>query len=83
MAVVVQRQLRPQASGVMFTRDPVTSAKKFVVEAALGLGEGVVTGEAPADHLELDPSTGQELASFVASKDTALALRDGGGVRKT
>ena len=82
MAVVVQRQLRPRASGVMFTRDPVTGARKIVVEAALGLGEGVVTGDVPADHLELDPSNGRVMASRIVSKDTMVVARDTGGVER-
>ena len=82
MAVVVQRQLRPQASGVMFTRDPVTGARKFVIEVALGLGEGVVTGDVPADHLEVDPSTEQAMVSRIVSKDTMVVARDAGGVER-
>ena len=82
MAVVVQLQLRPRASGVMFTRDPVTGARKFVVETALGLGEGVVSGEVPADHLELDPSSGRVLASRIVYKHAMVVGRDTGGVEQ-
>ena len=73
MAVVVQRQIHPDASGVMFTRDPVTGANRFVVSAALGLGEGVVAGEAPADRVELDPNTGAAIKTEVVSKDAMVA----------
>ena len=45
MAVVVQEMVVPQASGVLFTADPVTSNRKVVcVEAVLGLGEALVSG---------------------------------------
>lgn len=45
MAVVVQRMVFPQASGVLFTADPVTSNRKIVcVEAVPGLGEALVSG---------------------------------------
>ena len=55
MAVVVQTQIAPDAAGVMFTRDPISgSDDRYLVNAALGLGEGVVTGEAPTDTFELD-----------------------------
>ncbi len=33
MAVVVQTQLRPSASGVLFTRDPVNGAGNYVINA--------------------------------------------------
>ena len=42
MAVVVQRMLTPQVSGVMFTADPVTSYRRVTsVEASFGLGEAL------------------------------------------
>jgi rifampicin phosphotransferase len=45
MAVVVQRMVFPQASGVLFTADPVTSNRKVVcVEAGSGLAEALVSG---------------------------------------
>ena len=45
MAVVVQRMVFPQAAGVLFTADPVTSNRKVVsIEASFGLGEALVSG---------------------------------------
>jgi rifampicin phosphotransferase len=50
MAVVVQRMVRPDASGVAFTADPVTSDRRVVcVEAVAGLGEALVTGRVTPD----------------------------------
>src|SRR3954447_3563288 len=50
MAVVVQEMVIPQASGVLFTADPVTSNRKVVsVEAVPGLGEALVSGLVNAD----------------------------------
>jgi phosphoenolpyruvate synthase/pyruvate phosphate dikinase len=51
MAVVIQRMLRPQASGVMFTADPVSGHRgRVCVEAVLGLGDAFVSGQAQADR---------------------------------
>jgi len=45
MAVVVQQMVFPQAAGVLFTADPVTSDRKVVsVDASFGLGEALVSG---------------------------------------
>ncbi|HKY77100.1 MAG TPA: rifamycin-inactivating phosphotransferase [Acidimicrobiia bacterium] len=45
MAVVVQQMVVPQAAGVLFTADPVTSNRKLAsVEACFGLGEALVSG---------------------------------------
>jgi pyruvate,water dikinase len=54
MAVVVQRMVDADAAGVMFTIDPVGGRKdRMVVEAVLGLGEAVVSGEVTPDHYVL------------------------------
>ncbi len=45
MAVVVQRMVFPQASGILFTADPITGNRKIVsVDAVFGLGEALVSG---------------------------------------
>ena len=45
MAVVVQQMVTPDASGVLFTADPVTSNRTVTsVDAVLGLGEALVSG---------------------------------------
>jgi pyruvate,water dikinase len=50
MAVVVQRMVDSECSGVAFTADPSTSDRsRIVIEAALGLGEVVVSGAVEPD----------------------------------
>lgn len=50
IAVVVQRMVRSDCSGVAFTADPRTGDRdRIVVEAALGLGEVVVGGQVEPD----------------------------------
>lgn len=50
LAVVVQTQVASDRSGVMFTVDPSTGARdRLVIEAALGLGEVVVSGAVEPD----------------------------------
>ena len=50
MAVVVQRMVPAQASGVLFTADPMTGNRKVsFIEATFGLGEALVTGMVNAD----------------------------------
>ena len=45
MPVLVQPMVDAAASGVMFTRDPVTGADEILVEAVYGLGEAAVGGQ--------------------------------------
>lgn len=50
IAVPVQKMVQSEASGVMFTVEPVTSnASKIVIEAVYGLGESIVLGEVNPD----------------------------------
>lgn len=46
MGVVLQRQVRPRASGVLFTINPLSGSwREMVVEGVWGLGEPLVSGE--------------------------------------
>ncbi len=80
MAVIVQRQLDPDAAGVLFTRDPLTGQRRFVVSAALGLGEGVVAGTAQTDRFVLAPKTGKLISSDITAKKSRVAPAAKGGI---
>jgi pyruvate,water dikinase len=55
MAVVVQRMVEAEKSGVLFTVDPVQRRRdRMIVEAVLGLGERLVAGEVTPDHYVVD-----------------------------
>ena len=55
IAVVVQRLVAAEVSGVLFTANPVSGARdEIVVDAALGLGEAVVGGSTTPDSFTLD-----------------------------
>jgi pyruvate, water dikinase len=55
MAVVVQRMVDPEKSGVLFTVDPVQRRRdRMLIEAIFGLGEQVVSGHATPDHYIVD-----------------------------
>ncbi|GAB3884285.1 hypothetical protein GCM10027612_17760 [Microbispora bryophytorum subsp. camponoti] len=50
MAVVVQRMVFPDAAGILFTADPVTSNRQIAtVEAGWGLGDALVSGLVSGD----------------------------------
>ncbi len=58
MAVVVQQMIASERSGVAFTTDPSTGeAEHVVIEAALGLGEVVVSGKVQPDTYVVDKKT--------------------------
>jgi rifampicin phosphotransferase len=81
MAVVVQRMLFPQAAGVCFTADPVTSDRRVVsIEASFGLGEALVAGLVNADIYKV--RDGDVVARTVGAKRLAIRARAGGGTRE-
>ncbi|WP_148678816.1 PEP/pyruvate-binding domain-containing protein [Aeropyrum pernix] len=54
MAVIVQRMVDADVSGVMFTANPVTGVREeVVVNAFRGLGESIVSGVVTPDHYVL------------------------------
>ena len=51
ISLVVQKMVHSDASGVMFTVDPVTNDKtKIIIDAIWGLGEYIVQGKVTPDH---------------------------------
>ena len=54
IAVLVQKMIQSDTSGVMFTIDPVTNDKKnLVIEAVYGLGEYIVQGKVEPDFYKV------------------------------
>lgn len=57
MNVVVQTMVDARAAGVVFTADPVSARRDLlVIDAVLGLGEALVSGEATPDHYAVHSS---------------------------
>jgi len=82
MAVVVQRQLAPDRSGVMFTIDPVRRRRdQMMIEAVWGLGEAVVSGSATPDHY-LVSREGVVKQARVSVQELAVRADASGGVRE-
>jgi phosphohistidine swiveling domain-containing protein len=71
MAVVVQRLVPAEVSGVLFTRDPLDpSGRRMLVEASWGLGESVVSGRVTPDRYHVDRETGAVHDRHIATKET-------------
>ncbi len=72
IAVVVQRMVDAEKSGVMFTSHPSTGDEEIIVEAAWGLGEAVVSGSVSPDNYVLDRRTGEILEETISDKKTMM-----------
>src|SRR5438477_1890964 len=81
MAVVVQQMVCPDAAGILFTADPVTSNRKVVaVEATCGLGEALASGLVNADAYKV--RDGEVVAKAVATKQFAIHASPAGGTQE-
>ena len=73
-AVVAQVLVPADASGVLFTANPLTGARdEIVIDAAWGLGEAIVSGLVTPDHLIADKATGTLKQVVVADKTVMTA----------
>ncbi|EPY11498.1 phosphoenolpyruvate synthase [Paenibacillus alvei] len=78
LAVIVQRMVFPQASGILFTADPITSNRKVVsIDASFGLGEALVSGLVSADCYRV--KEGEIADKRIAVKKLAVYGRKEGG----
>jgi len=78
IAVIVQKMVFPQASGVLFTADPVTSNRRLLfIEAVFGLGEALVSGRVSADGYKV--RDGEIVEKRIATKTAAVHGKKEGG----
>ncbi|MCL7417261.1 MAG: phosphoenolpyruvate synthase [Halalkalicoccus sp.] len=68
IAVVVQRMVDAEKSGVMFTSHPSTGDPRIILEAAWGLGEAVVSGSVSPDNYVVDRESGEIEEETIATK---------------
>src|SRR2546429_1792327 len=78
LSVVIQKMVYPEAAGIMFTADPVTSNRRVLsIDASFGLGEALVSGLVNADIYKV--RNGKVIDKKISTKKLAMyALKDGG-----
>ncbi len=80
LAVVVQAMVESEASGVLFTANPLTGKRtETVIDATLGLGEALVSGQVEPDHYVVDVATGRIVSKTLGAKALAIRGQAGGG----
>lgn len=80
IAVVVQRMVFPQAAGVLFTADPITSNRKVSsIDASFGLGEALVSGMVNADIYKV--CSGKVINKKISTKKLAVYGLKAGGTK--
>jgi pyruvate,water dikinase len=77
-AVVVQRMIVPEASGILFTADPVSGNRNVIsIDAGFGLGEALVSGKVNADLYKV--RKGRIIKKQIGDKRIAIFARPGTG----
>ncbi|MEK6840728.1 MAG: phosphoenolpyruvate synthase [Nanoarchaeota archaeon] len=79
LAVVVQRMVNSDKSGVIFSKDPSMKREDVIIESVWGLGEGVVSGRVTPDRYLVSPNGEKILEKEIGDKKTAIIRNEEGG----
>ena len=77
LAVVIQKMVDSDKSGVLFSKDPAYKKEDITIEAVWGLGEGIVSGKITPDHYVISRDL-EILEQKIADKKIVIT-RDSGG----
>jgi phosphohistidine swiveling domain-containing protein len=81
MAVIVQGLVPAEASGVLFTADPITGrSDRLIIEACFGMGEALVSGKVTPDRFLLSKRDLRVLSYSASEKALQSILDDTGGI---
>ena len=80
LAVVVQQMVESEASGVLFTANPLSGKRtETVIDAIFGLGEALVSGQVEPDHYVVETATRHILSRALGAKGLTIHGQAGGG----
>ena len=82
LAVVVQEMVESQASGVLFTANPLTGLRtETIIDATIGLGEALVSGRVEPDHYVISRVENQIISKYLGKKTISIHGLTGGGTQ--
>lgn len=80
VAVVVQKMVASDASGIAFSVHPVTEDRnQLIIEASWGLGEAIVSGQVTPDSFVVTKEPREILDKGIATKERGMYRKAGGG----
>jgi pyruvate,water dikinase len=83
LAVVVQKMVDSDKSGVIFSKDPSSKSNNIIIEAVWGLGEGVVSGKITPDRYIISKeNSGLKILDKKISDKKIAITRDSAGDKK-
>ena len=82
VAVVIQKMIESEISGIVFTVHPVTRDKnQMIIEAGWGLGEAIVSGQVTPDAYVIDKRDFSIIDINIAKQKMMIIRKAGGGIK--
>ncbi|MEK6875071.1 MAG: phosphoenolpyruvate synthase [Nanoarchaeota archaeon] len=78
LAVIIQRMIDSDKSGVIFSKDPSYNNEDIIIEAVWGLGEGIVSGKITPDKYIINAEL-KIKDKKISDKKIAITRDSGGG----
>ncbi|MCI0396754.1 MAG: phosphoenolpyruvate synthase [Chloroflexi bacterium] len=83
LAVVIQKMIASDSSGVLFTANPVTGRRdEMVIDASFGLGEAIVSGQVDPDHYVVNSLEWKISERKLGAKEMAILPHAAGGTEQ-
>lgn len=79
VAVVVQKMIASEVSGIAFSVHPVTEDyDQLIIEAGFGLGEAIVSGQITPDSFVIEKSSWNIIDKNITTQERGLFRKEGG-----
>jgi pyruvate,water dikinase len=83
LAVVIQKMIAADSSGVLFTANPVTGRRdETIIEAGFGLGEAIVSGQVDPDRYVVNSAKWKITEQKLGVKEMVVLPRATGGTEQ-
>jgi pyruvate,water dikinase len=82
IAVVVQKMVESEVSGIMFTAEPTGDTNKIVIEAGYGLGEAIVSGSITPDTYTVEKGTFKIIEKKISKQEWSIERAGKGSEKK-
>lgn len=80
VAVVVQKQLNSEKSGLGFTVDPSSGENNIIIESSWGQCQGITSGSVTPDRYLIDKRTGEIVDKKIRTKNKMKIISKKGGL---
>ena len=81
LAVIIQKMINSDKSGVIFTSNPMKMTNDIIIEAVFGLGEGIVSGKINPDQYEISREI-EIINKKIADKKKAIVRTSSGEIEE-